>query len=495
MKDRTVKTHSPTHKDKAGLLQEYGDHLSPADVAQLAQAIQRPLPLAIRINTLKISVKEARHLWPECYGWETRPAPFCAEGWQITKHEQPISKTLEHNAGFYYIQDAASMLPVELFQPDTKAPSLILDMAASPGGKTTHLVCKTKDQGLIIANDSSARRMAALRSNLQRWGATCSAVSNYPGEHFGNWFPGVFDKVLLDAPCSGESLRTAERRKSQPVSAKRRKTLQQQQIRLLTSAFKALKVGGQLVYATCSLHPDENEAVLDALLNLYPRQATIEATKHPAPGLTSHKTRAFHPQIRHAVRLWPHLYDTSGFFAALIRKQGPVSVQAQPAPQRPLGEAGFFALNRQEQAGVLKRLLQDYGFDLGAILERQSLALIKRGPLVYAIPELFLSRFSDWPCVAMGLLVGQQDQAPYGDLVPSHELVARFSAQFVGRRLRLAHEQAQVWLAGRDLRGVDASPYPLRAVILLEDERGRFLGRGKVLNNRIRNLLPKRLIY
>lgn len=482
-------------KNDIGLLEPYRDQLSPTEMTRLVQAIQRPLPPAIRVNTLKIAVDKARRLWPNWYGWEIRPVPFCADGWQITQHDQHISKTLEHKMGLYYIQDAASMLPVELFHLD-QTPSLTLDMAASPGGKTTHLTCKLQDQGLVIANDSSTGRMTALRSNLQHWGATCAVVTNYPGERFGSWFPEVFDKVLLDAPCSGESLRAAERRKSQPVSAKRRGTLQGQQIRLLTSALQALKPGGQVVYATCSLHPDENEAVLEALLNLYPQQATIEASDHvlpiPAPGLTSHKARAFHPQIRRAARLWPHLYDTSGFFAALIRKQGSIPVQAQSPPQRPLREIGFQTLKRQERAGILKGLLQDFGFDLGTILAERALTLLKRGALLYAVPELFLSQFDDWPCVALGLLIGKESEK---DFSPSHELVTRFNAQFTGRRLRLTDEQAQVWLAGRDLRGVNTSPYPLRAVILLEDSQGRFLGRGKVLSNRIRNLLPRRLIY
>jgi 16S rRNA (cytosine1407-C5)-methyltransferase len=467
--------------------------LSPEDTAQLVQALGRPLPPALRVNTLKITTDEARRLWPAQYGWQVRAVPFCATGWQVTGHTQDLSQTLEYKMGFYYIQDAASMLPVELFHLD-RTPPLVLDMAASPGGKTTHLTCKLQDRGLVIANDSSAGRMAALRSNLQHWGATCTVVSNYPGERFGRWFPEVFDQVLLDAPCSGESLRTAERRKSRPVSDKRREALKRQQIRLLTSAFEALKPGGQLVYATCSLHPDENEAVLEALLKAYPEQATLEAPARllpiPAPALTSYQGHVYPPQVRRAVRLWPQIYDTSGFFAALVRKQGAVPVQRATRPQRPLREAGFQVLSQRERAAVSKHL-QDFGFDLETVLERQALTLLRREALVYAVPELFLARFGDWPCMAMGLLVGEGSER---DFVPSHELVTRFGAQFVGRRLRIRGEQVRTWLEGRDLRGLVCA-YPARAVVLLEDERGRFLGRGKVLGKRIRNLLPKRLIY
>ncbi|MGH2592120.1 MAG: NOL1/NOP2/sun family putative RNA methylase, partial [Anaerolineae bacterium] len=299
-------------------LEPYRHLLSLTDLAQIEASIQRPLLPDLRINTLKIGVDEARQAWPAWYGWDVQPLPFCSTGWRIADGGAELSRTIEHRMGFYYIQDAASMLPAEMFRFEEESRPLVLDMAASPGGKTTHLACKINDTGLIIANDTSGGRIGALRSNLQDWGAISTAITNYPGERFGNWFPEVFDKVLLDAPCSGESLRTAERRKSRPVSTKEREQLHQRQARLLTSAFQALKPGGQVAYATCTLAPEEDEAVVEALLNLYPQQATVEAVDRilpiPAPGLASDGERAFHPQVPRAVRLWPHLYDTSGFF-------------------------------------------------------------------------------------------------------------------------------------------------------------------------------------
>ena len=219
-------------------LERYRDFLDIVEFEQLLQAVQRPLPAAIRINTLKITVDKARRNWPAWYDWQVRPVPFCGAGWQVTG--ESIAQTLEHKMGFYYIQDAASMLPVEIFSFEQDEP-LILDMTAAPGGKTAHLVCKTGDQGLVIANDANGRRISPLRAKLQDWGAMNVAIANYPGEQFGGWFPETFDKVLLDAPCSGESLRMAERRKMQPVSAKERQALHRRQVELLLSAFRALK--------------------------------------------------------------------------------------------------------------------------------------------------------------------------------------------------------------------------------------------------------------
>jgi 16S rRNA (cytosine1407-C5)-methyltransferase len=466
--------------------------LSAAEFEQLLQAVQRPLPAAIRINTLKITVDEARCTWPAWYDWQVQPVPFCDTCWQVAG--ESIAQTLEHKMGFYYIQDAASMMPGEMFSFEQDEP-LVLDMAAAPGGKTTHLACKMGDRGLLIANDANGRRILPLCAKLQDWGAINAVITNYPGEQFGSWFSETFDRVLLDAPCSGESLRTAERRKMQPVSANERRSLHWRQVELLVSAFQALKPGGEVVYATCSLAPDEDEAVLDAFLTLYPHQATIETVDRllptSAPALASAGARAFHPQVRRAVRLWPHLYDTSGFFAALIRKQDSVDVRPSSPPARSLESAGFVRMGRRETASVCDHLLQVYGFDFGAVVERQALALWEYKGTVYAIPELFLIHFADLPCVATGMQVGEQST---GGFVPSHELVARFSAQFTRCRLTLADDQAAVWLGGRDLRGLE-SHHSSGATVLLEDERGRFLGLGKVLSNRIRNLLPRRLVY
>jgi 16S rRNA (cytosine1407-C5)-methyltransferase len=481
-------------------LDRYRHLLSEDQFAQLEAALQRPLPPALRVNTLKINLDTARHTWPNEYGWQVQDIPFCKSGWQISGNAASLSRTLEHRMGFYYIQDAASMLPAEMFDDDDDGP-IILDMAASPGGKTTHLASKIDDRGLIIANDSSSGRIAALRSNLQTWGTMSTALTSYPGERFGAWFPDTFDKVLLDAPCSGESLRTAERRKTRFVSATERLQLQRRQIKLLMSAFQAVKTGGQIVYATCTLAPEEDEAVIDALLKKYPHQASLELIDRilpiGAPALPHDGARDFHPDISHAVRLWPHLYDTSGFFAALIRKHesiespsfGGIEVEPTSPPIRTLAHAGFIPMTSSQQSEEISYLLDAYGFDLRPIMDRQRIILWQRNRSVYALPDRFVGHFADLPCIAVGMLIGEWSDNAF---IPSHELIARFSSRFIGQRLTVSDEQANQWLNGLDLRGLSSLPYSMGSVILLEDEKHRFLGRGKVLPDRLRNLRPKR---
>jgi 16S rRNA (cytosine1407-C5)-methyltransferase len=469
-------------------LEHYDQFLDPGERARLREALEQPRLPAIRVNTLKIEIEQARQTWPERYGWTVQPVPFCAAGWQITGTDQPLGDTLEFQNGYYYIQDAASMLPAEMFS-DHDSP-LILDLAAAPGGKTTHLASRYADRGVILANDTSARRITALRANLQNWGVFGALVTNYPGERMGRWFPETFDRVLIDAPCSGDTLRVATGRKTRTVSDREHEALCQRQEALLLSAFQAVKPGGEIVYSTCTMSPAEDEAVLDDLLRRYPQQAVIDRVDHlavDAPGLDSDGRTAFDPQVRHAIRLWPHLYQTSGFFAARIRKTDTIPVEAEPIPARAWEQSGLTPVSRQTEAQMIAQWAQEFGFE--ALPE--SIRLWQRDKLIYAIPARLVGVFAGLPHAAAGLMIAQQD----GDrFIPSHELITRFEAQFTRPRLTLVDDQRALWLAGRDLRGADV-PYPPGTLILLEDEQGRFLGRGSVQRDRVRNLLPKRFTH
>lgn len=466
--------------------------LDPAGLEALLEALARPLVPAIRINTLKTTVAEAQATWPHCYDWEIERVPYCPTGWRVLRAGRPLARTPEFKMGCYYIQDMASMLPAELFH--LTGSEIVLDMAAAPGGKTTHLVSRLADRGLVIANDSSPGRIPPLRTNLQDWGATNTLVTNSLGELWGSWLPERFDRVLLDAPCSGQSLRTAERRRSRPISEKEREALQAQQIRLLVSGFQALKTGGELVYATCTLHPDENEAVLEALLDLYPGAAEIRPTEHliQAPALLTDGERQFSLTIGRAIRLWPHLLDSSGFFAALIQKTQTVPVHASGYPARPLADRGFAPATGPETLELLGGLQDRYCFDLREVMESQGLALWKRDQQLFLLPELYLSHLYDLPMVAAGMLAAERKGK---ELVPSHELVSRFGGQFRAGRLTIPEPMAEAWLQGQELRNWSGDKIEHGSIVLVEDERGRILGRGKVLGARVRNLLPRRLVY
>lgn len=469
--------------------------LSAEEFERLLAEMLRPLAPAIRLNPLKVGPAALADLAAR-YGWETRPVPYCAYGWWIVTSQTPVSHTLEHRLGQYYIQDAASMLPVELFDFETEAAPLILDLAASPGGKTTHLVDKTGDRGLVIANDSSRGRIMALRLVLQAWSVINVAVTRFPGEHFGAWFPETFDLVLLDAPCSMQNLRSTETHPMRPISEREQVALAQRQVRLLESALQAVKVGGQVVYSTCTLAPEEDEAVLDAVLKRLGGAVRVEDAgrrlPRVSPGLLTDGQQTFDPAVSRAVRLWPHHYGTSGFFAARLTKLAPLGERCEPPPMRPFEKTGLVALTSQQAAAVAARLLDQYGFNLGPVMERQQISLWKKDQLLYALPEAYLKRFSGLPVQSIGLALGEETPA---GIIPSHEWVTRFAGQFQRGRYRLASEYLLAWERGEDIRQPPAGDYPVGTVVVVEDEAGRLLGRGKILSDRLKNLLPRRMVF
>jgi 16S rRNA (cytosine1407-C5)-methyltransferase len=504
----------------AAALASYQDLLSPDGFDRLLQAIRQPLPTAIRLNPLKIAdPTTAVAGWSSRYGWQPESLPFCSTGFQLLPSQAPSSatgpdpgqppstiapylppsRTIEYRLGQYYIQEAASMLPVELFtlKPPTQAGfPLILDLAAAPGGKTTHLVSRWLDQALVLANDPAAGRLPALRSALQDWGAANIAVTNFPGELFGGWYPETFDYVLLDAPCSMENLRPGAslprgRLSPRQMSSRERQGLAQRQLRLLISGFQALKTGGQIVYATCTLAPEEDETVLEGLLRLYPAQVRIESTSwpgEPAPALAAYQGIPFHPSIQNAIRLWPHLTGTSGFFTALITKLSPVKNRPQEPPHRLFSVTGFLPLTPHEQTALIQSFAEDFAFNLENLLEIQKLALWRRGSTIYTLPESFFAHFPNLPCSGLGLPLG--DESPDGFIL-SHAWAARYGSQFENGHYLLPEEFTARWLNGEDLRGLPRSGGH-RSTLIVIDAAGRNLGRGRFSGDRLRNLLPKK---
>ena len=480
---------------QAQALERYRPLLGEEDFAALLAELQRPLPQAIRLNPLKVDTHSILAEWAGRYGWQVRPLAYCPTGYQILAAAAPLSQTIEHRLGEYYIQDAASMLPVELFDLDHQNEPLILDMAASPGGKTTHLISRSMDRGLVIANDASPSRLPALRQVLAQWGAMNIATTSFPGEQFGAWFPERFDRVLLDAPCSMENLRSSESHPMRPISARERTGLAHRQARLLASALQAVRVGGEVVYATCTLSPQEDEAVLESALELYPHAVQIESTSGRLPGisapaLVTDGEHVFDPTVMQALRLWPHRYGTSGFFSALLSKTDTIAGGEGTAPQRPFAATGLTHLIGQTLARWLDGLGEQYGFDLAPLLAAQRLGIWQRGGLLFAIPEAFLEHFQGLPYQSLGLLIGED--TPQG-FEPSHEFVARCGAGFTRRRLMLADELIPAWLSGMDIRPAPAADGAAKgSIVIVCDRQARLLGRGRMLSDRVKNLLPKR---
>ncbi|MBS3124773.1 RsmB/NOP family class I SAM-dependent RNA methyltransferase [Candidatus Woesearchaeota archaeon] len=274
---------------------------------------------SIRVNTLKISVKECISRLEE--DWVLTPVPWCKEGFFI-EHKNgrlDVGNTIEHTLGYYYVQEAASMLPPLVLNP--QAGELVLDVAAAPGSKTSQMAQMMENQGLIVANDVKGDRLASLGINLQRTGVSNTVITLMDGLYFAKSGM-LFDKILLDAPCSG----TGTIRKSpktimmwNPESIKRLVRLQQ---KLITMAWSILKPGGTLVYSTCSTEPVEDEGVVDFLLKNAPDAKVIDIDLPLKKGtpVMEWDGQKYNSQIKKVLRLWPQDNDTEGFFVAKIVK-------------------------------------------------------------------------------------------------------------------------------------------------------------------------------
>jgi len=276
---------------------------------------------SIRINTLKISIEECKKRL-EAQDWQLTQIPWCKQGFWV-KHKggrRDIGNTIEHQLGYYYVQEAASMIPPLVLDP--KPGETILDMCAAPGSKCSQIAQYMQNTGILIANDYQYIRLQPLGINLQRMGITNSIITLMEGRYFKDSNI-KFDRILVDAPCSGtgtirKSLKTI--RIWNPNAVKR---LCGQQRQLLDTAFQVLKENGTLVYSTCSLEPEEDEGVVNSLLEKH-KNAKLEEIKlnikRSAPILEFEKNR-YNEEIKKCLRIWPQDNDTEGFFVAKIKNK------------------------------------------------------------------------------------------------------------------------------------------------------------------------------
>jgi 16S rRNA (cytosine1407-C5)-methyltransferase len=463
---------------------------------RLLAELELPLYQGVRANPLKVDPQPAIQSLVARYDWTVEQVPFCPHGWWVSSSSEPISHPVEHRLGEYYIQDAASMLPVELFDLGGLDAPLILDMAASPGGKTTHIVSRTGDHGLVVANDSSRDRLTALRLVMQSWGAMNLGLAHFPGERYGAWFPEVFDRVLLDAPCSMQGLRATDAHSLRAISDNELLALSRRQVRLLTSALQAVKVGGQVVYATCTLSPEEDEAVLDAVLRRFGGAVQIVDLSGRFSGagyaLAAYGSQTFDPAVQGAARLWPHRFGTAGFFTALLTKTASISGREESAPARPWERTGLRWLTRPGEDDLIGRLQDRYGIDLEPVLSRQGLTLWQRNERIFALPEAWLDQFETFPFHSLGMLVGEETPSGFA---PSFEWVARFGRQARTGKVMLPSACLDAWLRGEDIPGSFGSQDERGKVAVVVDEKGRLLGHARLLSDRLKNLLPARLAY
>jgi NOL1/NOP2/sun family putative RNA methylase len=267
------------------------------------------LPETIRVNTLRISEKD----FVERFGKKAKleKLGFADFGYKV-KSNFSIGSTPEYLQGFYYIQEAAAQLPVQVLAPGNE---LVLEIGSAPGGKTTQLAQLIGNKGKIVAIDVDNKRLNALKNNLERCGAGNCLIYNKDGRYISD-FGLKFDKILLDAPCSGNFITDKKWFDKRTLKGIGERSVMQKA--LLASALSVLRKDGVLVYSTCSLEPEENELVIDWALKSF-KIKLEDVNTIGDPGITFFKIK-LDDQIKKCRRLWPHKTGTQGFFIAKIRK-------------------------------------------------------------------------------------------------------------------------------------------------------------------------------
>ena len=276
---------------KHQLGEEYEDFL---------RSLERPRAVALRFNPLK----GERPLLP----FVGQPVPWEKEGFYYDPEARPGLHVF-HEAGVYYLQEASAMAPVQLLDP--RPGETICDLCAAPGGKTTQIAGRMLGEGFLLCNEINPKRAKILSRNMERMAVSNALVTNEHPANLAKRFPGFFDRVLVDAPCSGEGMFRKEEAAVTDWSQETVEMCANRQAEILHSAAAMVKPGGRLVYSTCTFAPEEDELAVEAFLKAHP-EFEPEAVEAPW----------FVPGENGSHRMWPHKLLGEGHFAAVLRKTG-----------------------------------------------------------------------------------------------------------------------------------------------------------------------------
>lgn len=278
-------------------------------------ALSQPSMTGLRVNTLKLTPAQFANLVP----WVCESVPWCSSGLRLLDAVQP-GKYPYHVAGLYYLQEPSAMAVAEALAPQPC--ELVLDLAAAPGGKATHLAALMGNQGVLVANEIERSRTRSLAQNLERWGAHRTIITNETPQRLAEQWGALFDRVLVDAPCSGEGMF----RKSPiaidewSVDAVQGCAVRQQH--LLETAARLVRVGGHLVYSTCTFAPEENEQIIVQFLS---QHDDFVLQQIHLPGVASGRSdwlpvELVRSDLEYTARLWPHQVYGEGHFVALLQR-------------------------------------------------------------------------------------------------------------------------------------------------------------------------------
>ncbi len=464
------------------------------DLQQLLEYSSRPLRKSVRVNTLKSTVEDFKGR-AAARGWQLTPVPWCREGFFVEREnrEEALGKDLLHLVGHFYMQEAASMLPAALLDPQPG--EAVLDLSAAPGSKTTQMAAAMQGQGVVIANDVQEKRLGTLKSALHRAGATSVIVTKKTGQWFGHHMAERFDRVLCDAPCTAQGTARKDTEALQYCSTDNIATMAKLQVSLLASAIHAAKVGGRIVYSTCTLTPEENEGVVGEILKMF--EGKVEVV-HPSEAMTNVKfqmskaiddSRMVQQMLltshvsfltsQPLLRLWPQTYDTEGFFCAVMHKTAST------------GDVERMRWIEFQEEPLRKRKKEEIGAQLHA---RYGTSFLHPGDRLYRKDDTLLLTTGEVAAFDMPL----QDYAlglPLGKLLKDGKVLLGHEMA----TLRGHEATSGVWDADdnsiralREAKDADCPP-ELHGHVIIRSE-GVPIGLGLAREGRVKNNLPRWMV-
>lgn len=459
------------------------------DLDALKKFSSKPLRKSLRVNTLKTSVDQIKALAAK-RGWVLSPVPWCPEAFFVDREDRSVAlgKDLLHLLGHVYMQEAASMLPAALLDPQPG--ETILDMSAAPGSKTTQMGARMNNRGLIIANDVQEKRLWTLKTALHRSGVTNNIVTKKVGQWFAKNMTGRFDRVLCDAPCTAQGTSRKDSDALLYCSLENIGKMARLQRELLEAAVHACRIGGRIVYSTCTLTPEENEEVVRSILNKFGDQIEVVDPRNLGLGFGDGLAAAIEdsqtvqkkfspspsPDPLPCVRLWPQTYDTEGFFCAVLKKVAPTR-QPEKLP----------AVRFQEE--MLPRARQK---DIGKICEElYGTSFLHEGDALFLRADQLLltnDAVADFklPVQNYALGIPFARKLDHGRIRLSHEIITLRGHEATKNILNISQTDTDALLDGKDI----ACPADLKGDPILTCD-GLVIGTSLAKEGKLMNRLPR----
>lgn len=287
-----------------------------SEYEEFLASYDHPRNFGLRVNVDKISPKEFEKIAP----FHLTKIPWAENGYYYEEQDMPARHPFYY-AGMYYLQEPSAMTPASRLV--SKPGDRVLDLCAAPGGKATELGAHLHGKGVLVANDISASRAKALLKNIEVFGIRNSFVVNEVPAKLAENFPEFFDKILVDAPCSGEGMFRKDPAVAKVWDGNKPFECAKQQKEIITRAAQMLAPGGDMLYSTCTFSPEENEQVIQFLLDSRDDMEIREI--QPYEGFAPGRPEAANgtPDLKKCVRIWPHKMAGEGHFLALLHKKAP----------------------------------------------------------------------------------------------------------------------------------------------------------------------------